>query len=176
MINFMATPWSRAYLCPLTESRCKELNLDLMVGNNTDPMETAFTISVDLKGNGVTTGISASDRAQTVKALIDPSVKPNDLSRPDHIFPWRPRKAACCAEQDIPRRPSIFDWQVWNLGVNCRNHEWGWHHGAFALTLGSSPKIWLKVGFHWRFGGLPHGTRFLDSRKRFRHRNQVWQV
>lgn len=92
MINFMATHGRGLICAPLTESRCKELNLDLMVGNNTDPMETAFTISVDLKGNGVTTGISASDRAQTVKALIDPSVKPNDLSRPGHIFPLKAKE------------------------------------------------------------------------------------
>lgn len=89
MINFMATH-GRGLICtPITESRCKELQLDMMVGNNTDPMETAFTISIDLKGNGVTTGISASDRAKTVKSLIDPAIKPYDLSRPGHIFPLK---------------------------------------------------------------------------------------
>ncbi|GER60198.1 3,4-dihydroxy-2-butanone-4-phosphate synthase [Patiriisocius marinus] len=89
MINFMATH-GRGLICtPITESRCKELQLEMMVGNNTDPMETAFTISIDLKGNGVTTGISAGDRAKTVKALIDPTVKPYDLSRPGHIFPLK---------------------------------------------------------------------------------------
>lgn len=89
IINFMATH-GRGLICtPITESRCKELQLEMMVGNNTDPMETAFTISVDLKGNGVTTGISASDRAKTVKSLIDPETKPYDLSRPGHIFPLK---------------------------------------------------------------------------------------
>ncbi len=89
MINFMATH-GRGLICtPITESRCKELQLEMMVGNNTDPMETAFTISIDLKGNGVTTGISAADRAKTVKALIDPTVKPYNLSRPGHIFPLK---------------------------------------------------------------------------------------
>ena len=87
MINFMATHGRGLICAPLTETRCKELNLEMMVSNNTDPMETAFTVSVDLKGNGVTTGISASDRAKTVKALIDPTTKPFELSRPGHIFP-----------------------------------------------------------------------------------------
>ena len=87
MINFMATH-GRGLICtPLTENRCKALSLDMMVSNNTDPMETAFTVSVDLRGNGVTTGISASDRAKTVKALIDPDTKPFELGRPGHIFP-----------------------------------------------------------------------------------------
>lgn len=87
MINFMATH-GRGLICtPLTEKRCKELDLHPMVHNNTDPMETAFTVSVDLRGNGVTTGISASDRAKTVKALINSETKPHDLGRPGHIFP-----------------------------------------------------------------------------------------
>ena len=87
MINFMAT-YGRGLICaPLTESRCKELGLNVMVNNNTDPMETAFTVSVDLKGNGVTTGISALDRAKTILALTNPKTKPHDLARPGHIFP-----------------------------------------------------------------------------------------
>ncbi|MBA3985453.1 MAG: 3,4-dihydroxy-2-butanone-4-phosphate synthase [Flavobacteriales bacterium] len=92
MINFMATH-GRGLICtPITESRCKELDLQMMVGHNTDPMETAFTISIDLKGHGVTTGISAADRAKTIKALIDPTTKPHDLSRPGHIFPLRAKE------------------------------------------------------------------------------------
>ncbi|WP_335965382.1 3,4-dihydroxy-2-butanone-4-phosphate synthase [Galbibacter sp. PAP.153] len=87
MINFMAK-YGRGLICtPLTEKRCKELDLHPMVGNNTDPMETAFTISVDLRGYGVTTGISAGDRAKTIKALIDPNTKAFELGRPGHIFP-----------------------------------------------------------------------------------------
>ncbi|WP_460218578.1 3,4-dihydroxy-2-butanone-4-phosphate synthase [Psychroserpens sp. MEBiC05023] len=86
-INFMATHGRGLICAPLTESRCKELDLHMMVNNNTDPMETAFTVSVDLRGNGVTTGISASDRSKTVKALIDPDIKPFELARPGHIFP-----------------------------------------------------------------------------------------
>ncbi|SHH66194.1 3,4-dihydroxy-2-butanone-4-phosphate synthase [Winogradskyella jejuensis] len=87
MINFMATH-GRGLICtPLTEQRCKELELNMMVRNNTDPMETAFTVSVDLRGNGVTTGISASDRAKTVKALVERDTKPFELARPGHIFP-----------------------------------------------------------------------------------------
>lgn len=87
MINFMATHGKGLICVPLTESRCKELELHTMVSNNTDNMETAFTVSVDLKGNGVTTGISASDRAKTVAALVDPETKPYELGRPGHIFP-----------------------------------------------------------------------------------------
>ena len=87
MINFMATHGRGLICAPLTEKRCNELDLHTMVKNNTDHMETAFTVSVDLKGNGVTTGISASDRAKTVLSLIDESTKPYDLARPGHIFP-----------------------------------------------------------------------------------------
>lgn len=87
MINFMATHGRGLICAPLTEKRCKELELHMMVHNNTDPMETAFTVSVDLRGNGVTTGISAADRAQTIKALINPETKPFELGRPGHVFP-----------------------------------------------------------------------------------------
>ena len=87
MINFMATHGRGLICAPLTESRCKELGLHVMVTNNTDPMETAFTVSVDLRGKGVTTGISASDRAKTILALVDPDTKPYELARPGHIFP-----------------------------------------------------------------------------------------
>lgn len=87
MINFMATHGRGLICAPLTENRCKELGLHVMVNNNTDPMETAFTVSVDLRGNGVTTGISASDRAATVLALVNQETKPHDLARPGHIFP-----------------------------------------------------------------------------------------
>ena len=87
MINFMATHGRGLICAPLTESRCKELGLHVMVTNNTDPMETAFTVSVDLRGNGVTTGISAADRAKTILALVNSETKPYDLARPGHIFP-----------------------------------------------------------------------------------------
>ncbi|WP_031425524.1 3,4-dihydroxy-2-butanone-4-phosphate synthase [Flavimarina sp. Hel_I_48] len=92
VINFMATN-GRGLICtPITEERCKELKLDMMVGTNTDPMETAFTVSVDLKGKGVTTGISAADRAKTIQSLVDTSTKPWDLSRPGHIFPLKAKQ------------------------------------------------------------------------------------
>ncbi|WP_242120365.1 3,4-dihydroxy-2-butanone-4-phosphate synthase [Aestuariivivens sediminicola] len=87
MINFMAHHGRGLICAPLTETRCKELELNMMVRNNTDPMETAFTVSVDLRGDGVTTGISAGDRAKTIKALIDPGTKPFELARPGHVFP-----------------------------------------------------------------------------------------
>ncbi|RCS26772.1 3,4-dihydroxy-2-butanone-4-phosphate synthase [Polaribacter sp. WD7] len=92
MINFMATHGRGLICAPLTETRCKELELGMMVNNNTDPMETAFTVSIDLRGKGVTTGISASDRALTIKSLIDKSTKPFDLARPGHIFPLRAKE------------------------------------------------------------------------------------
>ncbi|MBP7437393.1 MAG: 3,4-dihydroxy-2-butanone-4-phosphate synthase, partial [Bacteroidia bacterium] len=89
IINFMATH-GRGLICTaLTEDRCHELDLPLMVMQNTASHETQFTVSVDLLGKGVTTGISASDRAQTIKALIDPATRPEDLGRPGHIFPLR---------------------------------------------------------------------------------------
>ena len=92
MINFMATH-GRGLICtPLTEQRCEELKLSMMVGNNTDPMETAFTISVDLKGKGVTTGISAGDRAKTILALTDDDTKSHELARPGHIFPLKAKE------------------------------------------------------------------------------------
>jgi 3,4-dihydroxy 2-butanone 4-phosphate synthase/GTP cyclohydrolase II len=87
MINFMATHGRGLICAPLTEHRCEELELNMMVRNNTDPMETAFTVSVDLRGNGVSTGISASDRAKTVKALVNNETKAFELARPGHIFP-----------------------------------------------------------------------------------------
>jgi 3,4-dihydroxy 2-butanone 4-phosphate synthase/GTP cyclohydrolase II len=92
MVNFMATHGRGLICAPLTEKRCKELDLGMMVNNNTDPMETGFTVSVDLRGKGVTTGISASDRALTINALIDPDTKPFDLARPGHIFPLRAKE------------------------------------------------------------------------------------
>ena len=87
IINFMAK-YGRGLICvPMSENLCNKLELKKMVPNNTDPFETAFTVSVDLKGNGVTSGISASDRAKTVQALVDDKTKPRDLTRPGHIFP-----------------------------------------------------------------------------------------
>jgi 3,4-dihydroxy 2-butanone 4-phosphate synthase/GTP cyclohydrolase II len=87
MINFMATHGKGLICMPMTESRCIEMKLDLMVGNNTASHETNFTVSVDLLGNGCTTGISASDRSKTVLALINPASKADDFGRPGHIFP-----------------------------------------------------------------------------------------
>jgi 3,4-dihydroxy 2-butanone 4-phosphate synthase/GTP cyclohydrolase II len=89
VINFMAT-YGRGLICAtLTEARCDELQLELMVGKNTAAFETNFTVSVDLIGHGCTTGISASDRSKTIKALIDPNIDPAELGRPGHIFPLR---------------------------------------------------------------------------------------
>ncbi|HWW62519.1 MAG TPA: bifunctional 3,4-dihydroxy-2-butanone-4-phosphate synthase/GTP cyclohydrolase II [Thermoanaerobaculia bacterium] len=90
-INFMAR-YGRGLVClALTEDRCRELDLPLMVENNTSSYGTAFTVSIEARAR-VTTGISAFDRAETVKAAIDPKTRPHDLSRPGHIFPLRARK------------------------------------------------------------------------------------
>ncbi|MFD2827096.1 3,4-dihydroxy-2-butanone-4-phosphate synthase [Leeuwenhoekiella polynyae] len=91
-INFMATHGRGLICAPITEERCKELKLEMMVGTNSDPMETAFTVSVDLKGHGVTTGISALDRAKAVKGLTDPDMNSWDFTRPGHIFPLKAKE------------------------------------------------------------------------------------
>ena len=99
MVNFMARE-GRGLLCvSLTEQRCRELELDMMVGRNTSAHETAFTISVDLLGQGCTTGISATDRAKTIRALVDMATRPEDLGRPGHIFPLKAKT------EGVLRRP-----------------------------------------------------------------------
>ena len=92
IINFMATHGKGLICTPLREDRCEELGLDLMVGRNTDPLKTAFTVSVDLIGQGNTTGISASDRARTILALVNKKTRSDELSRPGHIFPLRAKQ------------------------------------------------------------------------------------
>ena len=89
MINFMALHGRGLICAPLTETRCDELGLNMMVQNNTVLHNTQFTVSVDLIGNGCTTGISTSDRSKTIKSLVDPNTKPHDLGRPGHIFPLK---------------------------------------------------------------------------------------
>lgn len=92
VINFMATHGRGLICAPLVDERCDELGLDMMVDQNTAAYETPFTVSIDLIGQGTTTGISASDRAKTVLALVDPKTKPQDLGKPGHIFPLRAKK------------------------------------------------------------------------------------
>ncbi len=92
IINFMATHGRGLICAPLVEDRCDELGLELMVKSNSAAYETPFTVSVDLMGHGCTTGISASDRYMTVKALIDPATNPAELGKPGHIFPLRAKK------------------------------------------------------------------------------------
>ncbi|MDR0712750.1 MAG: bifunctional 3,4-dihydroxy-2-butanone-4-phosphate synthase/GTP cyclohydrolase II [Bacteroidales bacterium] len=99
IVNFMVTH-GRGMLCaPLTEKRCEELDLNMMVNNNTSLHETPFTVSVDLIGHGCTTGISTVDRAKTIRALVDSDIRPEDLGRPGHISPLRAR------EKGVLRRP-----------------------------------------------------------------------
>ena len=92
LINFMATHGRGLICAPISEERCDQLGLELMVRNNSAAYETPFTISVDLVGHGCTTGISASDRSKTILAMIDPKIKPEELGKPGHIFPLRARK------------------------------------------------------------------------------------
>jgi 3,4-dihydroxy 2-butanone 4-phosphate synthase / GTP cyclohydrolase II len=92
VINFMAIHGRGLICAPLTEERCTELGLELMVRDNTALHETPFTVSVDVKGRGTTTGISSYDRSQTMMALIDPATKADDLARPGHIFPLKAKK------------------------------------------------------------------------------------
>lgn len=98
-VNFMLHH-GRGVLCtPLTAERCRDLQMDMMVGDNTSLLGTPFTVSVDLLGDGCTTGVSATDRAKTIRALVDPATKPSDLGRPGHIFPLRAR------DKGVLRRP-----------------------------------------------------------------------
>ncbi|WP_215226812.1 bifunctional 3,4-dihydroxy-2-butanone-4-phosphate synthase/GTP cyclohydrolase II [Echinicola shivajiensis] len=92
IINFMATHGRGLICAPIIEDRCEELGLELMVGRNTAAYETPFTVSVDLIGHGCTTGISASDRAKTIKALLDDSIHPDELGKPGHIFPLKAKR------------------------------------------------------------------------------------
>jgi 3,4-dihydroxy 2-butanone 4-phosphate synthase/GTP cyclohydrolase II len=92
IVNFMATHGRGLICAPLIEDRCEELGLDLMVGVNTAAFETPFTVSVDLIGHGCTTGISAHDRFKTIRALVDPEIKPEELGKPGHIFPLKAKR------------------------------------------------------------------------------------
>lgn len=114
-VNFMAK-YGRGLICaPITEKRCDELELDLMVGYNTSMHATPFTVSIDLIGEGCSTGISASDRAKTLLALCDPKTKPEDLGRPGHIFPLRAKEKGVLrraghteAAVDLARMAGLF--------------------------------------------------------------------
>lgn len=99
IVNFMLHHGRGVMCVPLTEERCRELELDMQVSDNTSILGTPFTVSVDLLGHGCSTGVSASDRAATIKALVDPATKPSDLGRPGHIFPLRARN------RGVLRRP-----------------------------------------------------------------------
>jgi len=92
VINFMATHGRGLICAPIVEERAEELGLEMMVSNNTSIHTTPFTVSIDLLGHGCSTGISASDRAKTVKALIDPAIRPDEFGKPGHIFPLKAKK------------------------------------------------------------------------------------
>ena len=92
LINFMATHGRGLICAPISEDRCNKLGLEMMVTNNSAAYETPFTVSIDLIGHGCTTGISASDRSKTIQAMINPTIRPEELGKPGHIFPLRARK------------------------------------------------------------------------------------
>ncbi len=92
VINFMATHGRGLICAAITEERCNELGLEMMVSNNTSEHTTAFTVSIDLLGYGCTTGISANDRSKTIQALIKPNIKPEEFGKPGHIFPLKAKK------------------------------------------------------------------------------------
>jgi 3,4-dihydroxy 2-butanone 4-phosphate synthase / GTP cyclohydrolase II len=115
IVNFMATHGRGLICAPVNEERCDELNLHMMVSNNTSAHETQFTVSIDLLGQGCTTGISASDRSKSIKALTDPATKPGDYGRPGHIFPLRAKKGGVLqraghteATIDLARMAGLF--------------------------------------------------------------------
>ena len=156
IINFMAKH-ARGLVCmPITEKRSRKLNLYPMVSNNTDPMDTAFTVSVDLKGSGVTSGISASDRSKTIKAIVNNNTKPDDLARPGHIFPLiakdggsqnlRPTARPQSLHQDIRSWPPLSPCQPL-CRPRCR-----------ARHLPHTRKHWLEYPNAW-----PLPTRALDG-------------
>jgi 3,4-dihydroxy 2-butanone 4-phosphate synthase / GTP cyclohydrolase II len=110
LVNFMATH-GRGLICTaITDEKAKELQLELMVPANTSTHETAFTVSIDLLGHGCTTGISASDRSKTIKALVDSNMKPSDFARPGHIFPLKAKTGGVL-------RLIFHVWQVLNLAA-----------------------------------------------------------
>lgn len=112
VVNFMATHGRGLICAPLSEDRCDELGLELMVRNNSAAYETPFTVSIDLIGHGCTTGISASDRSKTILALIDENIRPEELGKPGHIFPLRAKRVAYYVVQDIQRLRLIFpEWR-----------------------------------------------------------------
>tara|TARA_B100001093_G_C26816773_1_gene1010088 strand:- start:730 stop:1938 length:1209 start_codon:yes stop_codon:yes gene_type:complete len=115
VINFMSKEGRGLICCSLDSDRCEELDLDLMVGKNTDKFGTSFTVSVDLKGDGVSTGISASDRSKTVKALVDKKINSDHFSKPGHIFPLKSMKGGVLrraghteASVDLPRLAGLY--------------------------------------------------------------------
>ena len=115
VINFMSKEGRGLICCSLESDRCEELDLDLMVGKNTDKFGTSFTVSVDLKGYGVSTGISASDRSKTVKALVDKKINSDHFSKPGHIFPLKSMKGGVLrraghteASVDLPRLAGLY--------------------------------------------------------------------
>lgn len=129
-VNFI-TREARGMLCiSITEERARELDLDFMVSDNSSKHQTPFTVSVDAK-HGTTTGISAYDRAQTIRVIIDPATRPEDLARPGHIFPLIAKKAVSCGAQDTPKPP--WTWRAWP----------GLNHRAFCVKLWPKTVQWL---------------------------------
>ena len=137
IINFMAT-YGRGLIClPLTAERCDDLNLPLMTAQNTSNFGTAFTETIDAR-HGVTTGISAADRSNTIRLAVDPQCRPGDLARPGHIFPLRAREGGVLvragqteASVDLARMAGLSPARR-----DLRGHERRWRDGQGAAARG----------------------------------------
>ena len=125
IINFMSKHGRGLICAPISEKRCEELELDLMVNNNTALHGTPFTVSVDLLGNGCTTGISAHDRAKTVQALIDPATKPEDLGKARAYFSFTCKKRGCFKKNRSYRSHGgpCKACRSWRCRYSCGNYE-----------------------------------------------------
>ncbi len=157
IVNFMATHGRGLICAPLMEDRCEELKLDLMVGKNTAAFETPFTVSVDLIGHGCTTGISAHDRFKTIKALVDPETKPEELGKPGHIFPLKAKKEGVLrrsghteAAIDLAK---IAGFRPAGVLVEIMNED-----GSMARLPDLRKVAQIEVNHHQRFDRVPDET------------------
>ncbi len=166
IVNFMATHGRGLICAPLAEDRCEELKLDLMVGKNTAVFETPFTVSVDLIGHGCATGISAHDRFKTIKALVDPETKPEELGKPGHIFPLKAKKEGVLrrsghteAAIDLAK---LAGFRPAGVLVEIMNENGTMARLPDLIAFASRP-FQIKIDHHQRFDRLPDENRKSDQ-------------